>query len=81
MHKTKIHRLMEDGGIPAGEKVLRKSIGRKTVFLIGFLLTIYYREVIAERSMYVDNFQTILGDEVAKNALLFYAQSRQIETL
>lgn len=38
-------------------------------------------ELHAHRSMYVDGFASILGDTVAENDLLSYAQSNEIETL
>lgn len=53
----------------------------KLQFYLLFLLLLATLNASATRSMYVDNFENILGDISAENNLLNYAQVNGIETL
>ncbi len=54
---------------------------QKLLLLINLFLISTSFEASANRSMYVDGFETILGNTSAENTLLNYAQSHGIETL
>lgn len=54
---------------------------KKQYFLVSLLMLVCNLELHASRSMYVDNFEIIIGDNNAENALLIYAQSNGIKTL
>jgi len=54
---------------------------KNSLFFISIILLVCTFEAHAHRSMYVDGFPSILGDPVAEDELLSYAQSNQIETL
>ena len=54
---------------------------RKTIFLISLFILLFNLKANANRSIYIDNFETILGDITAENTLLNYAQSNDIKTL
>ncbi len=49
--------------------------------LISLILFISFSKAHATRSIYVDDFASILGDTSAENTLLSYAQANNIETL
>ncbi len=54
---------------------------QKRSFILSLVLLLSILNANANRAMYVDGFENILGDVSAENTLLSYAQANDIETL
>ena len=52
----------------------------KTI-LVGIFLLLLSKNIYAERSMYVDDFASILGNTTLENELLSYSQTHNISIL